>query len=124
MSTSSISHFRLTRDDRERRQRLPDLQFVILAQLAAKAHNATDDSNVVFKLGIDQGRIHLWEVAPVNTGRRRRSDRDHQALIDFLGDERHERRQDLGESHQHLVQRGVGIRLVARVVALPETGAR
>ena len=48
------------------------------------------------------------------------SDRAHQVLVQLLGDERRERREQLGHRDERLVQRVVGGQLVGVALALPE----
>ena len=43
-----------------------------------------------------------------------------EVAVDRLGDERRERRGHLGELHEHVAERAIGVKLVRIVLALPE----
>ena len=55
--------------------------------------------------------------------RRARHVVDHQILIDFLAQERDERRADLTQRHQHMIQRGERGVLVLHIALAPEAFA-
>ena len=66
-------------------------------------------------------RIDVGEIAQVDALRLVR--RSHEVLIHRLGQERHDRREQLRQRQQHRVQRLIGGQLVVPLVALPEAAA-
>src|SRR5262249_10241330 len=68
-----------------------------------------------FEIGVAQGILDERVVRQVDADRRVRLDAPHQVLGQLFGQERHERRQQIRQGDQHIVQRAQRgwIRLVA-----------
>ena len=101
-------------------QRLARLDRRGVARGAAHLDDAPRRRHVERHAGVDGRLVGDRPGAQVHALGRRGVDRAHQVLVQLLGDERRERRQQLGDRHERLVQRVVGGQLVGVALALPE----
>ncbi len=104
-------------------ERLAVLELVLGAQRTAHFDGAHHEGHLSFEhlvaLGVGGGR----EVAEMHRlGTPTRGART-EILVDGFGDEGREGRGDFGKAEQHVVEGGVGLHLVAVVLALPEAAA-
>ena len=110
-------------DHGEHGQRLTDFDAGVFAQFTAEGNHPADDGDAALKVLIDKALVHLRVIAPVDAGRGIAVNFTHQALVHFLGEEGHERGQNLGKGNQNLIEGLEGRALVGAVLGLPETHA-
>ena len=103
-------------------QRLPDLDLDGVPRGRAERDQAQQGVHVGRQVGVDQRLVGLGIVA-VMDARAVLGASDDQVLIHRLGQERHHRREQLRQRHQHGVKRLIRRQLVGALLALPEPPA-
>ena len=82
---AAAAHCGIAVHHRERRQRLPHLELLVVAQLAPQAHDARARRSMRSSSAVSmRPAIGLGIVAEVHAGGRRRVDRAHQVLVHVL----------------------------------------
>ena len=102
------------------RERLADLQLLLLAQEVAEVHRGLGERHLRFERGVARGGVGTRKFAEMHGLGHVRS---AQIAVDRLGDEGGEGRGDLRQLHQHVAQRAVRLQLVRVVLGLPEAAA-
>ena len=113
----------LSMQDGEHRQRHTDLDLALVAQAAPQQDNPLHARHCVFQLLINQPlvvggkspQMHALGSFPLL--------QSAQVTVDGLGQERRERRHQLREPPQHVVQRAIGKAFVRVLALLPEAPA-
>ena len=106
--------------DRELREGLTHLQAVVLPELPPEDDTRPRDAHAALQGVVDHGVVDRGIIAPVHARGRLSVHRTREALMGLLGDEGHERRQELGEGLQDLKEGEVSARLVRVLSSLPE----
>ena len=119
-NSNPLQSSRVTTNDMKSAKRLAHFQIMIRSELASEADGHNDIVHLRFQFGIPPPPIADREITEMHGLGHVRCP---QIPVDCLADEGHERSRNLRESQEYLVERGIGLRLVLIVCALPEAPA-